>query len=65
VDGGQSDLDNLLSRVDFWRLRSGGAIAPARFWEFESGGHAITVSVRLHFIGSGTLVVRNDWFRRT
>jgi len=31
VDGAQSEADNLLRRVDFGCLRSGDAIAPARF----------------------------------
>jgi len=64
VDGARSDSDNLLRRVDFWRLSSGGAIAPAAFREFGSGGRAITVSARLRFSRSGTLVVRNDLSRR-
>jgi len=64
VDGARSDSDELLRRVDFWRLSSGGAIAPAGFQEFGSGGRAITLSAPPCFIGSGTLVVCNDWSHR-
>jgi len=52
VDVATSDSDNVLRRVDFWPLSSGGAIAPAGFGEFESRGHAMTVSAWLRFIGS-------------
>ena len=55
----------MLIRVDFWHLRSGGGIAPAGFWEFGSGGCAITVLVWLRFFGSGTRVVHNDVSRHT
>jgi len=64
VDGAWSDWDNLLMRVDFWGLSGGGAIAPAGSWEFGSGGRAITVLARLHFVGSGTFVVCNDLSQR-
>ena len=60
VDGARSDSDNLLRRNDFWRLSSGGAIAPAGFQEFGSRGRAMTVSAPLRFFHSGTCVVRND-----
>ena len=47
VNGAQSDSDNMLRRIDFWRLSSGGAIAPAGFREFGSRGRAIIVLARL------------------
>jgi len=60
VDHAPSDSDDVFKRVAFWCLSSGGAIAPARFQEFESRGHAMTVSTQLHLSSSGTHVVRND-----
>jgi len=63
ADGAWSDSDNSLKRDDFWRLSRGGAIAAGRFREFGSGGRAMTVSAWLRFVGSGTLVVRNDLSR--
>ena len=63
MDGAWSDSDNYFRRDDFWHLSSDGAIAAGRFREFGNGGSAMTVSARLHFIGSGTLVVRNDLSR--
>jgi len=59
-----SDSDDLLRRDECWRVSSGGAIAAGRFREFGSGGGAQTVSARLHFFGSGNLVVRNHLSRR-
>jgi len=63
VDGEQSDSDTLLRRDVFWCFSSGGAITQAGFREFGSRGHAITVSARLCFFGSGTFVVHNDLSR--
>ena len=60
ADGARSDLDKLFRSDDFQRLSGGGAIVVGRFREFKSGGHAMTVSARLRFFGSGTLVVRNN-----
>jgi hypothetical protein len=37
-------LENLLRRDDSWRSSSGGAIDAGRFWEFGSGGRAMTAS---------------------
>jgi len=59
MDSAWSDTDNLLRRVDFWCLSSGGSIAPAGLWEFGSGGCAITVSAWRHFFASETRVVHN------
>ena len=59
ADGAWSDSDNLLRRDDFWHLSSGGASATGRFRKFGSGGRAMTVSARLPFFSSGTLVLRN------
>jgi len=63
VDGAWSDSENWLRRVDFWHLSSGGAIASAGFRECGSGGHAMTVSARLHFFGSETHGVCKDLSR--
>ena len=47
MDGVWSDLDNLYRRVAVLHSGSGGVIALARFQEFGSGGHPITVSASL------------------
>jgi len=56
VCGVQSDLHNLLGRVDYWCLSNGGDIAPAGFRKFGSGEYAITVLAWLHFCGNGTFI---------
>jgi len=61
----QLNSDNLLRRVDFWLLSSGGAIAPPGFGECRSGGHAMTALARLKFFSSGTIVVCVDFSPRT
>jgi len=53
-----SDSHDILV-VDFWRLSNSRAGAPAGCCRFGSGVRAMTVLARLHFVGSGTLVVRN------
>jgi len=52
-----SDSGDMLM-VDFWRLSNGGEMAPAGCRSFESYVHAMKISVRLRFFGSGTLPTR-------
>jgi len=59
VGGVQSVSENLLRRVDCRHLSRGGAIVAAGFREFKCRGHPMTVTTRLQFCGSGTVVGRN------
>jgi len=51
-----SDSRDMLM-TDFWSLSNGGAIAPAECRRFGCVARVTTVSARLRFFGSGTLVV--------